>query len=78
MKEYEDGQAQLAEANARYPPPQEINDGKAQPPRKTQLDNGKGAVSRRQGAAITARPSSRPKNQLDAGQQQLNEKCRQS
>ena len=62
MKEYEDGQAQLAEANAQISAAeQEINDGKAQlAAAKAQLDNGRAQL------AVA-------KNQLSAGQQKLND-----
>ena len=53
MKEYEDGQAQLAEANAQISAAeQEINDGKAQlAAAKTQLDNGKAQLAAAKAAA---------------------------
>lgn len=62
MKEYEDGQAQLAEANSQIAAAeQEINNGKTQlAAAKAQLDNGRAQL------AVA-------KNQLSAGQQQLNE-----
>ena len=62
MKEYEDGQAQLAEANSQIAAAeQEINNGKTQlAAAKAQLDNGRAQL------AVA-------KNQLSASQQQLNE-----
>lgn len=62
VKEYEDGQAQLAEANAQIAAAeQQIEAGKVQlADAKAQLDNGKAQLAS-------------AKNQLNAGQQQLND-----
>lgn len=76
MKEYEDGQAQLAEANAQISAAeQEINDGKAQlAAAKTQLDNGKTQLDAAKAQLDNGRAQlAVAKNQLSAGQQQLNE-----
>lgn len=76
MKEYEDGQAQLAEANAQISAAeQEINDGKAQlAAAKTQLDNGKTQLDAAKAQLDNGRAQlAVAKNQLSAGQQKLNE-----
>lgn len=76
MKEYEDGQAQLAEANAQISAAeQEINDGKAQlAAAKTQLDNGKAQLDAAKAQLDNGRAQlAVAKNQLSAGQQKLND-----
>ena len=76
MKEYEDGQAQLAEANSQIAAAeQEINNGKTQlAAAKTQLDNGKTQLAAAKAQLDNGRAQlAVAKNQLSAGQQQLNE-----
>ena len=76
MKEYEDGQAQLAEANAQISAAeQEINNGKTQlAAAKTQLDQGKEQLAAAKVQLDNGKAElAAAKNQLDAGQQQLNE-----
>lgn len=76
MKEYEDGQAQLAEANAQISAAeQEINDGKAQlAAAKTQLDNGKTQLDAAKAQLDNGKAQlAVAKNQLSAGQQKLND-----
>ena len=76
IKEYEDGQAQLAEANARIAEAeQEIADGKAQlAEAKAQLDKGKAQLDEAKAQLDSGRAQlADAKNQLSAGQAQLND-----
>lgn len=76
MKAYEDGQAQLAEANAQInAAEQQLNDGKAQlATAKTQLDEGKAQLDAAKAELDNGKAELQSaKAQLNAGQQQLSE-----
>lgn len=76
MKEYEDGQAQLAAANEQIAAAEkEIEDGKTQlAAAKVQLDNGKAQLDAAKVQLDNGKAQlAAAKQQLDAGQQQLND-----
>ncbi len=76
MKEYEDGQAQLAAANEQIAAAEkEIEDGKTQlAAAKVQLDNGKAQLDAAKQQLDNGKAQlAAAKQQLDAGQQQLND-----